>query len=74
VFAFYSTAAGHVPISTRKSITKSINSEFSASDKNKMVTSARIEMTISKLEINFQLLGLWFGSHVELICLEKKLA
>jgi hypothetical protein len=39
-----------------------------------MVTSARIEMTISKLEINFQLLGLWFGSHVELICLEKKLA
>jgi hypothetical protein len=58
VLAFYSAATGHVPMSMRKSTTKSTKSRFSASGINKMVSPFRIEMTVSKLEINFDFLGL----------------
>jgi hypothetical protein len=54
VLAYYFTAAGHVPISMRKSITKSMNRKFSGFDINKMVSSVRTEITVSKHEINFQ--------------------
>jgi hypothetical protein len=59
------TAAGHVLISTRKSITRSINSKVSASDMNKMVPSVRAEITVSEHEISLTNLGLWVGSHME---------